>query len=373
MFVQVSKPLLDESDARAVYSAVKKGDVSGLFGQELNDFQDKFAKFCGAKYALATTSCYTALHLAMATLGIKKGDEVLVSTYTNISSVLPVVYLGAKPIFVDIEKDTWNIDSKLIEKKINSKTKAIVVVHIYGHPVDMDPILKIAKKYNLLVIEDVAEALGATYKGRPLGSLGDAGCFSFLANKFITTGEGGMLTFNNKDYYDKAFMMRSLAFGKENRYMHEYFGYNFRMSNVLAALGLSQLKKLDRIIKKKRDLASFYIKSFKGIKEFQLPIEKSYAKNVYWMFHIVLKDRMEGRKKEFLFKLREKGVDNREGFVPMNKQKILLNKGLTKENECPIANNVSENSFYIPSGPNITKEEINYVVKTVKEVLKDFK
>jgi perosamine synthetase len=373
MFVPVSKPLLDESDAIAVATTVRRGDVSGLFGTELDQFQENFAKFCGAKYALATTSCYTALHLAMATLGIDKGDEVLVSTYTNISSVLPIVYLGAKPIFIDIEKDTWNIDPKLIEKKINSKTKAIVVVHIYGHPVDMDPIMKIAKKYKLLVVEDVAEALGATYKGKPLGSIGDAGCFSFLANKFITTGEGGMVVFNDKNYFDKAFLQRSLAFGKENRYMHEYFGFNFRMSNILAALGLSQLKKVNKIVDKKINLAKFYIKSFKDIKEFQLPVEKAYAKNVYWMFHIVLKGVLAGRKKELMSKLKEVGVDTREGFVPMNKQKILIKKGYGKNEDCPVANRISENSFYIPSGPNITKEEMDYVVKNIKQVVRSLK
>lgn len=372
MFVPVSKPLLDESDALAVAEAVRRGDVSGLFGPELNQFQRDFAQFCGSPYALATTSCYTALYLAMAALDFKKGDEILVATYTNISSVLPIVSLGATPIFVDIEKDTWNIDPKQIEKKINHKVKAIVVVHIYGHPVDMDPIMKIAKKHNLLVVEDVAEALGGTYKGRPLGSIGDAGCFSFLANKFITSGEGGMVVFNNKDIFEKASMMRSLAFGKEDRYMHEYFGFNFRMSNVLAALGLSQLKKVNKIIDKKRNLAKIYIDAFKDIKEFQLPVEKSYAKNVYWMFHIVLKGRLEGRKKEFLEKLKEVGVDTREGFVPMNRQKILIEKGLCHEYDCPVANKISENSFYIPSGPNITKKEINYVIKNIKTVLKNF-
>jgi perosamine synthetase len=371
MFVQVSKPLLDESDSLAVATAVRKGDVSGLFGEEITQFQDQFAMFCGAKYALATTSCYTALHLAMATLGIEKGDEVLVSTYTNISSVLPILYLGAKPVFIDSEKETCNMDPKLLEKKITSKTKAIVVVHIFGHSADMDPIMKIARKHNLLVIEDAAEALGATYKGKPLGSIGDAGCFSFLANKFITTGEGGMVVFNNKDFHDKAFMMRSLAFGKENRYMHEYFGFNYRMSNVLAALGLSQLKKVSKIIDKKRALAKFYLDSFKDIKEFQLPIEKEYAKNVYWMFHIILKGKLQGKKKEFLAKLKEVGVDTREGFVPMNRQKILIKKGLCKEGDCPVANKISESSFYIPSGPNITVEEMKYVVKSIKNVLKN--
>lgn len=373
MFVQASKPLLDESDALAVAAAVRKGDVSGLFGEELKQFQEQFGTYIGSPYALATTSCYTALHLAMATLGITKGDEVLVSSYTNISSVLPIIYLGGKPIFIDIEKDTWNMNAKLVEAKITSKTKAIVVVHIYGHPVDMDPILKIAKKHKLLIIEDVAEALGGTYKGKMLGSFGDAACFSFLANKFITTGEGGMMTIQNKDVFEKAFMMRSLAFGKQNRYMHEYLGFNYRMSNVLAALGLSQLKKVDTIINIKRDLAHFYSDAFKDVKEFILPVEKKYAKNVYWMYHVVLTGRLKGRKKEFLSKLLEVGVDNREGFVPMNRQKILIKKGLCKEEDCPVANSISDNSFYIPSGPNITVEEKKYVVEQILQVVKNFK
>jgi perosamine synthetase len=181
-----------------------------------------------------------------------------------------------------------------------------------------------------------------------------------------------MVTFNDKNYFDKAFMMRSLAFGKEDRYMHEYFGYNFRMSNVLAALGLSQLKKVNKIIDKKRNLAKFYLDAFKDIKEFQLPVEKKYAKNVYWMFHIVLKGKLEGRKKEFLAKLKEVGVDTREGFVPMNRQKILIQNGLCKEGDCPVANEISKNSFYIPSGPNITQKELRYVVARVKEVVKMF-
>ena len=373
MFVPVSRPIIDESDAQAVFNAVKRGDVSGLGGLEFNEFEEKFAKFCGASFGVATTSCYTALHLAMATLGIGKGDEVLVSTYTNISTALPVVYLGAKPVFIDIEKDTFNINPKLMEGKINSKTKAIVVVHIYGHPVDMDPILKIAKKHKLLVIEDVAEALGGEYKGKPLGSLGDAGCFSFLANKFITTGEGGMVVFKDPALNSRARVLRSLAFGKENRFMHEDFGFNYRMSNVLAALGLSQLKKVNKIISKKRSVAKFYLKSFKNIRGFQLPVEREYAKNVYWMFHIVLTGELEDKKKELMLKLKEVGVDTRDGFVPMNRQKIFIQKGLCREGDCPVANKISENSFYIPSGPDISEEELRYVVDHVLEVVHQLK
>lgn len=369
MKVPVSRPLLDESDAKAVYDAVLRGDVSGLGGPELAMFEEQFASFCEVPFGVATTSCYTALHLAMATLGIGEGDEVLVQSFTNMSTFYPVIYLGAKPIAVDSEPETWNIDPSLVEKKITKKTKAIVVVHIYGHPVDMDPIMDIAKKHNLYVIEDVAEALGGLYKDKKLGSIGDAGCFSFLANKFITTGEGGMVTLKDQNFYERAKMLRSLAFGKENKFMHQDFGFNYRMTNIQAALGISQLKKVDEIINKKREIASFYLDAFKGAKDLQLPVEKDYAKNVYWMFHMVLRGSLLGKRNEVMLKLKELGVDCRESFIPFNGQEIFIKKGFVKIDDCPVANSIGENGFYIPSGPNISKEELEHVAKSVLNVI----
>ena len=372
MFVPVSRPIIDESDAKAVYEAVKRGDVSGLGGPELKEFEEKFAKYCGVPYAVSTTSCYTALHLAMATLGIGKGDEVLVSSLTNMSTFFPVIYLGAKPIPIDSEFDCYNINVKLVEKKITKKTKAIVIVHLYGHPVDMDPIIKLARKHNLFVIEDAAEAFGAEYKGRKIGSIGDATCFSLLANKFITTGEGGMITFKSKEYDKRARILRSLAFGDNNKFMHQDMGFNYRMTNMQAALGLSQMKKINTIIKKKRDIAKFYLNQFKDLKNINLPVEKKYAKNVYWMFLVVLSGKLSGNRKEVMTMLKELGVDVREAFIPFNGQEIFIKKRMTKKEECPVANEIGDNGFYVPSGPNISRKELLYVAKCLRYVINSF-
>jgi perosamine synthetase len=369
MFVPVSRPLIDESDVTAVAEAVRRGDISGLGGPELKAFEEQFAAFCGVSYGVATTSCYTALHLAMATLGIGPDDEVIVQSFTNMSTFFPVVYLGATPIAVDSESDTWNIDTSLIEEKITPKTKAIVVVHIYGHPVDMDPVMEIARKHNLYVVEDVAEAFGGEYKGKILGSIGDAGCFSFLANKFITTGEGGMITLKDQKLYERAKMLRSLAFGTDNKFMHRDFGFNYRMTNMQAALGVSQLKKVKTIIDKKRSIAAYYLNAFKDIRDVQLPIEKEYAKNVYWMFHMVLQGKLLGKRKTVMAALKEKGVDTRESFIPFNEQEIFIKKGLARADECPVANNIGENGLYIPSGPNISDEELAHVANQFVEVV----
>lgn len=372
MFIPVSKPLLDEADAQAVFEAVKRGDVSGLGGPELKKFEESFASFVKAPFAVSTTSCYTALHLAMATVGIGPGDEVLVQAFTNMSTVFPIVYLGAKPIAIDSEKDTWNIDPALLESKITPRTKAIVVVHIYGHPVDMDPIMAIAKKHKLFVVEDAAEALGAEYKGTPVGAIGDVGCFSFLANKFITTGEGGMVTLKDPKLYERAKMLRSLAFGKENKFMHQDFGYNYRMTNIQAALGLSQMNKANQIINKKREIAHYYLKAFQDVPDLILPIEKPYAKNVYWMFTIILSGRHIGQRKQIMAALKERGVDARETFIPLNGQEIFIKKGLVNKDDCPVANSLGENGFYLPSGPNISSEELEYVANNFKEVVKKY-
>ena len=241
MFVPVSKPLLGKAEEKLVLEAVRSGRISGLGGIFIKEFEEKFSDFCGTKYAVTTTSGTTALHLATATLGIRKGDEVLVSTFTNMATFFAVLYQGAKPIPIDSEPRTLNLDPKLLESKITSKTKAIIVVHIYGHPVDMDPVLKIARKHKLFIVEDAAEAQGAEYKSKKVGSLGDIGCFSFFANKIMTTGEGGMITTNSKKLAERARMLKSMAFGKENKFMHQDIGYNYRLTNVQAAIGCGQM------------------------------------------------------------------------------------------------------------------------------------
>lgn len=351
MKIFVSNPSLNEEDHNFVLEALKAGEISGNFGHFIKEFENDFAAYCGVKYGVATSSGTTALHLALATLGISSGDEVLVATFTNMATFMAVLYQGAKPIPIDIEPDTLNLNPASLEEKITPKTKAIIVVHIYGHPVDMDPVLEIARKHNLFVIEDAAEAHGAEYKGKRAGSLGDISAFSFYANKILTTGEGGMVITNNGELANRARSLGSLAYGDKPRFMHKDLGFNYRLTNLQAALGVSQLKRIDSIIQKKRNIAEFYKNELKEITDIQLPIEKSYAKNVYWMFHVVLKGALEGKRDKIMEALKEKGIETREAFIPFNMQEIFIKKGLTRKDECPVANYTALNGFYLPSGP----------------------
>lgn len=367
--IPVSCPIIKEEEFEFINDALKKGDISGFAGEYISRFEQEFANYSDCKYGVATSNGTTALHLAMVLLGIGPGDEVLVSTYTNMATFFAVLYQGAKPIPIDIEPDTWNIDPYLIEKKISNKTKAIVVVHIFGHPVDMDPVLAIAKKYNLYVVEDCAEAHGATYKGKKVGSLGDIGCYSFYANKIITTGEGGMVVTNEKAIADRAASIKSLAFGDKNKFMHKEVGYNYRMTNLQAALGCAQMLKIDKIIEAKRTIATKYAERLSAIDALQLPIEKSYAKNVYWMYHLVLKENSGIERDSVIKKLYEKGIETRPGFIPFNMQEIFIAKGVTEYSACPTANYVAKNSFYIPSSPALTVSEIEYITDNLRNLL----
>ncbi len=370
MEVPVSHPFIGEKELAYVEEAVKSGFISGTAGKFISEFERKFAAYCGAAYGVATSNGTVALHLAMATLGIGPGDEVLVSTFTNMATFFAILYQGATPVPVDIEEDTWNLNPNLLEGKLTPRTKGIVVVHVYGHPVDMDPVLEIAKRHGLFVVEDAAEAHGAEYKGKKAGSLGDIGCFSFYANKIVTTGEGGMLVTDNKAYAEKARSLGSLAYGKGGRFMHEAVGFNYRMTNVQAAIGCAQLEHIEKVIASKRRIAAFYGSGLKDVDGLQLPVEKPYARNVYWMYHIVLRGKLAGKRAAFMKYLADKGIDTRPAFIPFNMQRIFIEQGLTKEAECPAANNVAANGLYLPSGPVISEEELAYVVQTVKEAVR---
>ena len=364
--IPVSEPFLDNHETEYVLSAIEEGAISGFYGNYINQFETEFSKYCQCSYGVTTTSGTTALHLAMLSLDIKETDEVLVPTYTNMASFFAVLYVGATPVPIDIEPDTWNINPSLIEGKITDKTKAIMVVHLFGHPVDMGQVLEIAQKYGLYVIEDCAEAHGALYNGKKVGSLGDVGCFSFYANKIITTGEGGMLTTNNEEIADKAQSFKSLAFGEHNKFMHKSIGYNFRMTNLQAAIGCAQIKKIDEIIYRKRKMAQYYNENLKDIEGLQLPIEKDYAKNVYWMYHVVLHEDFGLSRNPVMAKLGEFGIETRESFIPFNQQEIFIKKGWVKGDECPVANYVAKNGFYIPSGPLLEKDDLEYIVQKMK-------
>ena len=273
---------------------------------------------------------------------------------------------------IDIEPDPLNLDTSLLESKITAKTKAILVVHLFGHPVDMDPVNEIAKRYHLFVVEDCAEAHGALYKGNKVGSLSDAGCFSFYANKIITTGEGGMVITNNSALADKMRSLKSLAFGDDLKFMHKDIAYNYRLTNLQSAIGCAQVIKIDKIIANKRRIAAYYSDKLQNIEEIQLPVERPYAKNVFWMYHIVLKEKGLDQRNAISKYLREQGIETREGFIPFNLQDAFIARGLTNKDDCPIANSVAFNSFYLPSGPVLSEDKIDYVVDHLKKALLRF-
>jgi perosamine synthetase len=366
--IYVSQPLLDNEEKKYVNEALEQGAISGLFGPHLPKFENDFACFCECKYGVAVTSGTTALHLALAVLDIGPGDEVLVPTYTNMATFFAVLYLNATPIPIDVEPDTWNLSASKIEDKITDKTKAIIPVHIFGHPVDMDPVLAIANKYKLSVIEDCAQAHGAEYKGKKVGSFGHIGCFSFYGNKIITTGEGGMLVSNQKHLMDRARSMKSLAFGTEHKFLHKELGYNYRMTNLQAAIGCAQLLKIEKIIQAKRTIATWYKNKLKDCPLLSLPIEKANSKSVYWMYHVVLTKDASIERNKIMSLLAEEGIETREGFIPYNQQTALeITKGL--EASCPNANYIGANSFYLPTGPSLTKNEVNFICEKLLTIL----
>ncbi len=367
--IPVFEPIIGKEEINAVVAALKRGELSGSFGKDLDKFEEKFAAYTGCKYGIATTSGTTALHLAVSAAGIGAGDEIMVSASTNIATALAAVHNNAVPVPVDCESVTWNMDIDLIEGLITKKTRAIIPVHLYGHPVEMDRLMKIAKKHRLIVIEDCAESHGATVRGKMTGSFGDMGCFSFYANKIITTGEGGMIVTNDKKLADQAKLLRNLAFTTP-RFRHEYAGYNFRMTGYQAAMGLAQLKKIDMIIKNKRRVAKLYNKYLRDIEGLQLPAEMSWAKNVYWMYGIVL-DRDFGISRDRLMELLKKdGIDTRTFFCPMNIQPALKKIKGFRDIPCPVAEMLWECGLYLPSSWNLTEDSIKKIAASVKRCQK---
>jgi perosamine synthetase len=362
--IPVFEPIIGEEEIKAVVATLRRGEVSGSFGLALDKFENDFAKYVGCKHGIATTSGTTALHLAAAAMDIKAGDEVLVSSSTNIATALAVIHNNAIPVPVDSEDTTWNLNLDLIELLITPKTKAIIPVHLYGHPVDMDKLMKIARKNDLKVIEDCAESHGATCRGKMTGSFGDAGCFSFYANKIITTGEGGMIVTNNKALAEKMRLLRNLAFTKP-RFRHEYAGYNFRMTSYQAAMGLAQLKKINKIIENKRRVARLYNKHLKNIPGLKLPVELDWAKNVYWMYAITVEPEFGASRDQLMKHLFNDGIDTRTFFCPMNQQPVLRSIKGFKAVPCPVADRLWETGLYLPSSWNLTEKTIRKIANSI--------
>jgi perosamine synthetase len=369
-YLPVSTPWLGAREIEYVTKVLQTGEISGTCGAFLERFEREFAAYCGCRYGVATSNGTTALHLAIALLGIGPGDEVLVSTLTNMATFFAVLYQGAKPIPVDVEEDTLNFNPALLEELVTPRTKAILVVHLYGHPSDMDPIREFARRHGLYVIEDAAEAHGALYKGNKAGSLGDIACFSFYANKIVTTGEGGMLTTNDSALAERARSLRSLSYGAKQRFMHADVGFNYRMTNLQAALGCAQMEKIESIIENKRRVAELYTTQLAGLEELQLPVERPYARNVYWMYHVVLKGSAAAQRDLLRKRMLDCGIETRPGFVPYNLQEIFIRRGLTRPELCPVANRAASGGFYLPSSSTLSEEEIRYVASRLSDALR---
>ncbi len=365
---RVSVPSIGSIERKYINDALKRNEISGFFGSYINKFEKNFSDFCGCKYAVSVNSGTTAIHLGLLAVGIKKNDEVIVSSLTNMATIFAILYIGAKPILIDIEDKTFNIDTKLIENKITKRTKAILIVHLFGHPVDVKKIMELKKKYNLKIIEDCAEAHGAKYFKKKVGSFGDAGCFSFYANKIITTGEGGMVTFSKKVYFDKAKNLKELAFGRKDKFMHADIGYNYRMTNIQAALGLAQMKRINYFINKKIKISKWYNK-YLNTDKIILPYTKKNYKNVFWMYCVGLKGKNKKKRLNIRKKLSSFGIETREMFIPANLQKIFLRKKLFKKNECPKANRVSSSTFYLPSGYELKEKDVKYISNKLNNLL----
>ena len=371
-FIPVNIPKLYNSEKTNVINCVRTNWISSE-GKFVKEFEKKFSKYNSRKFGVAVSSGTAALEVAIKSLNLKKNSEVIIPSFSIIATALCVVKCGLKPILVDCSLSTWNMDPEKVIKKISKKTSAIIITHIYGLPVDLQKILNVAKKKNIKVIEDAAEVIGLKYKNRMCGSFGDVSTFSFYANKHITTGEGGMIVTNKKDIYEKCKSLRNLSFSKSyfDRYNHDDIGWNYRMTNMQAALGCGQLKSINKIVKRKREIGNLYYKHLKKNKHLLFQENKnSYSKNIYWVFGVLLKKNSRS-KRDFLMRtlLRNK-IDTRPFFLSMNKQKIFKKMKIFSKSKMPNSEYLSNNGFYLPSGLGISDTEIRYVCTTLNQLLR---
>ncbi len=358
--IPVYEPDLSGNELKYVTDCLQSGWISSL-GHYVTDFEEQFSRFCGVKYGISVANGTTALHLALVTLDIGPGDEVIMPTFTFVATANAATYTGARPVFVDSERATWNIDVAAIEDKITPRTRAIIVVHIYGHPVDMDPILEIASRRHLYVIEDAAEAHGAEYKGRRTGSLGDVACFSFYGNKIITTGEGGMVTTDDPELAERARFLKDHAMSSTRYYWHSQVGYNYRLTNVQAAIGLAQLEKAEQRIEKKRQIARAYNARLEKVKGLTLPREEAWAKSVYWMYSVLVEEDYGLDRDGLMAKLKKAAIDSRPFFHPMHTLPPYEGRG----ERFPVAEELARKGINLPSASTLTDEDIKRVCQVI--------
>jgi perosamine synthetase len=367
--VPVNTPLIDESDVEAVSQTLREGWISGE-GPIVANFETNFANFCNRKHGVSVTNGTAAIELVIHALGFGVGDEIIVPSFAIISCVSQILRSGATPVFVDSDPLTWNMDVDAVEIAITSRTKAIMGVHTYGLPVDVDVIIDIAARHNLIIIEDAAESHGLVYQGMRCGSFGLVSTFSFYANKHLTTGEGGMVVTDDDSLAEKIRYYRNLTFRPEKRFVHDELGWNLRMSSLQCALGASQLTRIEQILESRRVLGAQYQEAFGHIEDIQLPLVKTeFAANDYWVFGIVLQGRHSETRSAVQAALNEVGVGTRPFFWPLHLQPVLKRFGFEKQSPLPIAEQLGSNGFYIPNGLGMSSEDVEYVIEQVRKIL----
>ena len=363
MKIPIAKPDIGKEEIEAVMKTLKSGWVTQ--GQKVEEFEKAFARYCRVKHGVAVNNGTAALHVALASIGIESGDEVITTPLSCVATSNPIIYLNARPVFVDVDPETLNIDPTQIEKKITPKTKAILPVHLFGHPVDLDPLIEVAEKHGLYVIEDAAHAHGAKYKGKHVGSFGHVSCFSFYADKNITTVEGGMTLTNDAELAEKMRLLRNLGMHEHKKFHHAILGFNYKMSDIHAAIGLTQLKKLDKYIRKKRENIN-YLKNQLDASNLKLPSEQNYAYNVYYICHFLVKKGKE-RVVEYL---ERNGVETRPlvAFIP---EQPPYTKYDYYANECSVARESYLKGFYVSNSPLLTQSELDYLSSTLAKSLEE--
>lgn len=368
-FVPVNEPILDGNEKKYLCECIDTGWISSA-GAFVEKFESDLAARCSREYGISVTNGTAALEVAVASLNLEAGSEVIMPAFTIVSCCNAIIKAGLTPVLVDADPITWNMDVDQIEKRITDKTRAIMVVHIYGLPVNMGTVLEIANKYNLIIIEDAAEAQGLLCDGKECGGFGDVSVMSFFANKHITTGEGGMVLTNNPRIAERAKQIRNLYFDVERRYIHEEIGSNFRMTNIQAAIGCAQLEKLDQHLQIKKKIGDVYNQKLNVNEYLQKPCAKTeYADNVYWVYGLVVKD-SDVDADYYMIKLKDMGIGTRHFFTPMHQQPAFLKRGLFKDERYPIAEKLAKKGFYIPSGMAMTDDQMECVINAVNVLCK---
>lgn len=364
-FIPVNEPRLDGNELRYLRECIETGWISSD-GRFVSELEKRVAELCGRRFGVAVANGTVALEAAVRALGIGEGDEVILPTFTIISCAAAVIRSGATPVVVDADPLSWNMDVGQIERKITPCTKAIMAVHIYGIPVDMGPLLDIAKRHNLLVIEDAAEAIGQTYRSRPCGSFGEVSALSFYPNKHVTTGEGGMVLTDDAETAERVKSLRNLCFQPGRRFVHEELGFNFRMSNLQAAVGVAQTERIDETIARKRSIGRRYQDLLSHVPWLRLPQrECEYAENLYWVFGVVLEETVALDAESAMKRLAEQGIGTRPFFWPMHEQPVLRRQGFFEGEKCPVAEHLARRGFYLPSGLTLRDSDIELVANAV--------